>query len=30
MEKNEMKLNKVTLIGCFKINEWKIMKINGM
>ena len=26
MEKNRMEWNQVTLIGCFKIKEWKWMK----
>ena len=30
MEKNGMGWNQVTLIECFKIKEWKWMKINGM
>ena len=29
-EMNGMEWNYVTLIGCFKIKEWKGMKMNGM
>ena len=30
MEKNGMEWNQVALIGCFKIKEWKGMKMNRM
>ena len=30
MEKNGIEWNQVTLIECFKIKEWKGMKMNGM